>query len=425
MKVLQHRLMGAAFVCLLFLGAWTTYAVFTKKFVDVVHVDLKASHSGLQLTPHADVKLRGVIVGDVRKITSTGDGAVLDMAIDPAAAKLIPTNATARILPKTLFGEKYVELELPESPSGEVLSAGDAILEADVSIEVEAVLSDSYPLLLAVQPADLAYTLNALSTALEGRGERLGENLVLLDGYLKELNPLVPSVVQNLTKLARVADIYREALPDVARFLDNQVVTGRTLVEKQEQLQALFDDVTALASTTRDFLQANGDNIIRLGQVSLPTLQVLAKYAPEYPCLIQGMVGWAPHMASAYRDFIFHIDLELIPNQPTGYTAADDPTYGAKNGPHCESLPNPPYSQANPAPQPAPGVVDDGVESWHGINRSAPAFDVTSGWAGTADEQHLVDAIVGPVLGRSADDVPDLATLLFGPIARGTEVSAR
>ena len=31
-------------------------------------------------------------------------------------------------------------------------------------------------------------------------------------------------------------------------------------------------------------------------------------------------------------------------------------------------------------------------------------------------------AVLGPVLGVSADEVPDLAYLLFGPMARGTEV---
>ena len=221
----------------------------------------------------------------------------------------------------------------------------------------------------------LSYTLNALSTALEGRGDRLGENLVRLDSYLKQLNPLVPSIVRDLRLLAKVSDLYRDVLPDLATTLDNQVVTGNTVVDKQRQLAALFDDVAGFSDTTRDFLQANGDNIIRLGQVSLPTLDALADYAPEYPCLTQGLANWIPQMSEAYRDYTLHITLETIPNQPTGYGTADDPEYGADNGPHCESLPNPPYSQANPAPQPAPGEVDDGVESSHGKFRAAPGYD--------------------------------------------------
>ena len=49
------------------------------------------------------------------------------------------------------------------------------ISESRVAIEVERVLSDLYPLLRTVQPAQLNYTLTALADALEGRGDKLGQ----------------------------------------------------------------------------------------------------------------------------------------------------------------------------------------------------------------------------------------------------------
>ena len=78
---------------------------------------------------------------------------------------------TGSIVPKTLFGEKYVSLIIPEDPSSEPHHLGDHDPRTDVSTEVEEVLNDLYPLLTTVQPADLNMTLNALSTALEGRGD--------------------------------------------------------------------------------------------------------------------------------------------------------------------------------------------------------------------------------------------------------------
>lgn len=418
--VLRHRIFGVVFIGLLALGVFATYAVFNKTFVNVTHVTLRSGRTGMQLSPHADVKARGVIVGEVRSVSSNGHGAVLDLALDPASVGELPSNVTARILPKTLFGEKYVALQIPANPSSVSLAAGDVIRESSVSIEVETVLADSYPLLTAVQPADLSYTLNALSTALEGRGTAIGDNLVRLNGYLKQLNPLMPSIIEDLRLLRKVSDIYRSVLPDLAKFLDNSVVTGHTVIDKQAQLQALFTDVTAMSSTTRDFLQANGDQIIRLGKVSLPTLQLLAKYAPEYPCLAAGLARQIPRSAETFRGYILHINLELLNNQPTGYSRRDNPVYGANTGPHCSGLPDPPYSQANPAPQPD---VQDGVSGDHGKSRPAPSYDVTSGYAGTAAEQAVVDAIAAPVLGVPASRVPDVATLLLGPIARGTQVS--
>ena len=422
-----NRVLGVAFLCLLLLGVWATYAVFTKKFVDVVPVTLQTSKIGLQLPAMADVKVRGVIVGEVREISANGHGARLQLAIKPDKARIIPANTTARIEPKTVFGEKYVSLQIPDSPSPDHIEAGDVIREAEVSMELEKLLSDIYPFLRTVQPAELNYTLTALADALEGRGERVGENMVVLDGYLKRMNPQLPGLVADLRMLSQVSDTYREAVPDLARLLRNSVTTGHTFEEKEQKIQALFNDVAGFSSTSRDFLEANGQNIIRLGDLSVPQLRLGAKYSPEYPCLFKGMSNWIPRMNNGWRGHGLHINLETLPKQPTGYSTADEPKYGAKNGPHCETLPTPPYSQAHPGPQPPMSKVDDGVEDGHGkfARRAATGFDLTSGYAGTTAERSVVDSIAAPVMGVPVDDVPDVATLLFGPIARGQEVSVR
>jgi phospholipid/cholesterol/gamma-HCH transport system substrate-binding protein len=422
-----HRVLGVAFLAMLVFLVWGTYAIFTKKFVDYVPVSLHTSSIGLQLPALADVKIRGVIVGDVRAARSTGDGAVLDLAIDPEKASTIPANTTARILPKTLFGEKYVALQVPQRPAARGLRAGDVISESHVAIEVEKVLADFYPLLRTVQPAQLNYTLTAIANALEGRGEKLGQSLVTLDAYLKRENPQIPLLVEDLRKLGAVSDTYRSVVPELANLLRNSVTTGDTFVEKQAKVQALFDDVASFSSTSRDFLEQNGDNIIRMSKQGQAQLPLFARYSPEYPCLLKGMVDWAPRMDSGFRGNILHINLEVLPNQPTGYSSADSPKYGAHNGPHCSALPTPPYSQARPGPQPAIHTVDDGVSGGHGKfrPRSAPGFDLTSGFAGTEAERSVVNAIAAPAMGVPADEVPDVASLLFGPLARGTEVSVR
>jgi phospholipid/cholesterol/gamma-HCH transport system substrate-binding protein len=422
----RSKVYGVAFLAMLVLFGYLTYAVFTKKFVDYVPVELRASKIGLQLPARADVKIRGLLVGEVREIRSDGDGATLSLAISPSQARIIPANVTARILPKTLFGEKYVALQVPSDP-GRSIRAGDVITESRVAIEVERVLSDLYPLLRTVQPAQLNYTLTALADALEGRGEKLGRSLVVLDDYLKRMNPKVPLLVDDLGKLARVSDTYAEVAPELATVLRNSVKTGHTFVEKEAKVQALFDDVASFSSTSRDFLEQNGSNIIRLSQQGQAQLPLFAKYAPEYPCLLQGMVNWTPHMEQAYRNYTLHINVEVLPNSPTGYSPADQPRYGAHNGPHCEELPNPPYSQRNLTPQPPVSAVDDGLSGGHGKfrPRSAPGFDVTSGYAGSGSERAVVNAFAAPVMGVPEDRVPDLASLLLGPIARGSEVSVR
>ncbi|GAB2873173.1 MCE family protein [Nocardioides pacificus] len=429
MKSIKLKTYGVVFLCLLLAGVWLTYAVFTKKFTDYDKVTLQTSTIGLQLPTRADVKIRGVIVGEVLEFESVADGAEITLGLYPDQVDTIPANVTGAIVPKTLFGEKYVSLEIPDSPEQKAISAGDTIERTDVSIEVEKVLSDLNPLLRTVQPADLNKTLTALATALSGRGDQIGENLETLDSYLTRINPEIPALVEDLRLTAQVSDLYASVVPEIADILDNTIKTTGTLEDKEQEVETLFADVSTFADTADAFLEENGDNLIRLGQVSAPQARVLAKYAPQYPCLTGGIVGAGKRQAEAFRGFTLHINLELLPNQPRGYNANDKPRYGAKNGPYCGQLPAPGYTQANRFDD-IPNF-DDGVDepTGKGTMRTQPGFGVTDaapgGYAGSPTEAALLKSLLGSTLGMRMSEVPDLGVLLLGPMARGKEVSLR
>src|SRR5680860_141144 len=427
--MIEHRVFGVAFLVLLLFFGWFTQAVFNKQFTDFVEVDLLAAKSGLQLPAGADVKIRGVIVGEVRDRDVTPEGATLTLGLFPDQLDTIPSNVSARLLPKTLFGEKYVALQVPEQPSSSAIGSDDVIEQTEVAIEVEKVLNDIYPLLRAVQPAEINYTLTAIATALEGRGEDIGNNLSVLNDYLERTNPQIPALVEDLRLLSEVSDVYRSVMPDLARMLRNSATTGKTFVEKEQKIQALFTDMAGFASTSKDFLERNGENIIRLAELGKQQLRVFAKYSPEYPCLLSGIVRLAPLQSETLRGKILHIHLEPLPKQPRPFTAKDDHRYGDTRGPNCLALPSPSWSQTNLPPPSIVPDIDDGVDEPTGKMRSAPIVDrpvdMTSGYAGTQAERQLVNAIAAPVLGVPASEVPDLTSLLFGPIARGTEVALR
>jgi virulence factor Mce-like protein len=165
------RVYGVVFLVVLALLVGLTVAIYKQTFVPVVHVTLQTDRVGNQLAPPADVKLRGMIVGEVRSVSSNGRFASVDLALKPGSVDLIPSNVRARLLPKTLFGEKFVDLVIPPNPSPQPLSAGDVIPQdhSRTAIELERVLDNIMPLLRAVKPAQLNETLDAFATALEGR----------------------------------------------------------------------------------------------------------------------------------------------------------------------------------------------------------------------------------------------------------------
>lgn len=410
----NHKLLGVAFIALLVAGVWFTYAVYNKTFTDYEKVTLQTSKIGMQLPSRADVKIRGVIVGEVLEFDTKGGGAELTLGIYPNEIDTIPDNVTGSIVPKTLFGEKYVSLEVPDDPSPEHLRADAVISRTVISTEVEEVLSDLYPLLRTVQPAEINVTLNALATALEGRGEQLGGNLETVDSYLKRINPEIPALVEDLRLTAQVSDTYADVLPEVAQILDDSIVTTGTLEAREQQLQALFNDVASFSDTARAFLAQNGDNLVRLSEVSAAQLRVLSRYSTEFPCLTRGIVNAGKLQAEAFRGFMLHIVLETLPRQPRAYGPEDRPRLGDNRGPNCLHLPDPPWSQSNPVTKQPD--FDDGIDepTNKGTSRVAPQYP--GQYAGLGYDASPQDAAwLREYLRTSGADHSDLGVLLSGP----------
>ncbi|QGN59597.1 MCE family protein [Nostocoides sp. HKS02] len=430
---LGDRAYGLAF--LLVVGLLMAFAVasYVKAFSPVVHVSLLTDRIGSQLQTSSDVKLRGLVVGEVRGIETTATGARLDLALDPDLVPLIPADVTARLLPKTLFGERFVDLVSPEAGRAGVghIVAGATIGQdrTSVAIELEKVFADLLPLLRTVRPEKLAATLDALASALDGRGTRLGQSLVLVDSYFKALNPKMPVIQADISGLADLASTYAVAAPALVRAATNLITTNTTIVQRRDALAGFLAGTAGFANTTADFLDANGERIIQVGRVQRPTVAVFAKYSLQYPCFTQSLVQWLPRIDGAWRHNTFHLTIETSPQRP-GYHPGEEPRWGEHRPASCGLLPTPNTSQARPVPG---KKFDDGTDNIGGYS-SNPSFsalpqyfsavsgaaipDPNSGLAGTHDEQLVVAALL------DGSDLPSaITTLLAGPMLRGGLVS--
>ena len=361
---LRRRLAGVGYFAVVIAFLASQVLIYQKAFTPVVHVLLRTDHVGNQLQPPSAVKVRGLIVGEVRSIRATGHGAELDLAMQPDKVHMIPRDVSARLLPKTLLGERYVSLVLPARTTGAKLAEGDVITQdhSSTSIEIERVLGNVMPVLQAVRPEELATTLNSVSMALDGRGAQLGDTLVQLNDYLKRLNPSLPDMTHDLQALGDVSQTYSEAAPDLVQALSDLTTTTRTVVEQRRNLDQLYSTLTTTAQSTEQFLDANKDNLIGLEKTGRHELELMAKYSPEYPCLFGGLADLVPRLDQSYGkgtdtpNQARYVE-EIVHGVGKYEPGKDAPRYEDMRGPRCYP-PAPPGQNFQP---PKEGMPRDGV----------------------------------------------------------------
>jgi phospholipid/cholesterol/gamma-HCH transport system substrate-binding protein len=432
----RFRLLGASMVVVIALLLALTVALFNKALTPVTKVTVDAERAGLQLLPRSDVKVRGLIVGEVRGTRVTAGGAEIDLALDPEKAKLIPGNVQARMLPKTLFGEKYVDLEIPAQAGPLGLRGGQVIQQdrSQTAVEIDRVLGNLLPLLQAVRPEKLNTTLNAVATALQGRGDQIGRNLEQADALLKKINPELRTLVYDLRALSDVSDIYSAAAPDLLNTLKNINVTSKTITDKRKDIEKIIPMVTGFGDKGELFMRNNAPKIIGMNVANRDGLALLARYSPSLPCVLDGMMKIKPRAeeAGGGKTPSFNLTIEIVKPRPAYKYPLDMPEAKDQRNPRCYNLPNPEI----PFPDwlALDGTQDDlwwknphdpNDQNPHGAagdrGRAASGVFVDPGQG--MSERDKIKSMVGPMTRTPAAEVSDVAQLLFGPLMQGSVVN--
>jgi len=359
LSAVPRRLLGLAMVGLVVALLALCVLVYNKTFTSTVPVTMQIAQVDNSFAPQAEVRLRGITVGEVSSVTTDGSQATLLLDLQPDQVSHIPSNVTARLLPKSLFGERYVALEPPPDPSAQPIKAGDVITRdrSSSAVQVEQVFNNLLPLLQAVRPADLATTLGAVNQALSGRGAQLGDTVTLLHQYLSQFNPALPDLTTDLNALPKFTETYSQAAPDLIEGLKDLTTTTRTLDDKKDDFRTLFHTVKDTADDLREFFDDNGDNLIHLSSAAKPPLELLARYSPEYVCLISRLADAVPLGKAAFKEGTprpaLHVLVEIVANRGKFKPHLDEPEFTDNRGPAC-------YNNTPPIAQYPGGPAQDG-----------------------------------------------------------------
>jgi virulence factor Mce-like protein len=283
-------LAGLATVVALMLIVVFAIGMFRGDFGQTVPVTVVSERAGLVMNPEAKVKMRGVQVGQVESIETRPDGkAVLHLAMNPDDLKDIPSNAAVDITSSTVFGSKFVQFAEPPDPSSTPLAKGDEVTVEHVTVETNTVFQQLTAVLKAVDPVKLNQTLAAISGALNGRGEKLGQTVTDFDRFLQKINPSLDSINRDLEVAPVALNAYADAAPDLVDVLANTTKVGDTLVDQEKNLDAFLLSAIGLADTGDDVIGTNRQALTDDLRMLVPTTSVLSQYSDNLRCGVQGL----------------------------------------------------------------------------------------------------------------------------------------
>ena len=330
---------------ILIIGLLTAGALgrFFGYFEPTVPITVYTDRVGLVMDDGSKVRARGVDIGQVSDIRREENVSVIDLKVNPELLRSVPSNATVHIGSNTVFGAKGVTFEIPDNPSPTPMERDTVIGEATVTSEVNSMFEQLTDLLQSIRPDQLNATLGAVSNGLSGRGETLGDTIHDLNQSLQALNPNLDTLERDLDKSAQVSNIYADASDDLMRLLDSGTDVGQTVVQRQQQFEALLANAIGTADTGNVLLRENGDDIIKTLRDLRATTSLVAEYSPALNCMIIGLNQGVEEHGQVFggknqAGLVFKAGFQQGA-KPYEYPK-DLPKVNASTGPRCHGMPN-------------------------------------------------------------------------------------
>ncbi|MFD7072747.1 MCE family protein [Nocardioides sp. NPDC059952] len=411
-------------------------------------VTLVAARAGLGLNPQSDVKFQGVLVGQVSAVHPRPDGVRVDLAIEKDKLALIPASVSPRVVPKTLFGDKFVDLVGSPDPGPSRLRSGQELRVSQVAVEVSDLFSRLEPILAAVDPAKLSTVLSVIAEVLHGRGGQIAATLDRTREFLEQVDPHLPTLVADLRSLGRTADVYAEGADDLGTILTSAAgLSQDLLVPRQRTFDQMLDQVTGVSKQTSDLLDTSGDTLVKVSGRLEPVTELLEEYSSVLGCTITGtrIVDTLANEVMGSRGPYVSLTIDMLTDQAP-YTYPDDlPTNPSSTAhdsrlpaiypgwePHCPEFTDAVLAMRNHGPysQLLPGVVLDLDEARGtdeaGSGQTAPAGEresaaMTDAAVARAREA-LARAMAASLTSTPQDEVPGYAGMLLTPLVSDGEV---
>jgi virulence factor Mce-like protein len=257
---------------------------------------------GNQLAQEADVRVSGVSVGKVKKITVSNTGTSrVTMELQPRYAP-IPRDTRAILRQKTLLGETYVELSPGERSSG-MLQDGGQLPPAQVAPSVQ--LDQIFRAFDPRTRAAFQDWMQTLAVSVAGRGKDISDALGNLAPFARDANTIAlildaqqPEVQRLVANTGDVFNALTERDSDLRSLITNSNQVFQTTAQRNAELQAAF---VALPTFERESALTL-DRLARFARATNPLVTQLRPAARQLSPTLKDLAAIAPDLKGLFRD---------------------------------------------------------------------------------------------------------------------------
>lgn len=246
-----------------------------------------------------DVKVRGVRIGEVAETMYEDGIALARLTLDPAPRLPTAAELTLVVTPKTLLGEKQIDLSFEEGALGEgpYLQAGDRLVASRAPTEITEAIDALEPFLRAVDPHDLATIVDTLGDQ-RGEGEVIAENIELGQELAAFGRRTAPDTLERLRAFTDISDALTLAVPDLTRMNTALPEATAVLVERQADLRRNLDTLSRFADNFTEQLEVQEPTISRFLRTSQPVGDVLVRQQDQLGELLNGIFMYSRALGS-------------------------------------------------------------------------------------------------------------------------------
>ena len=317
-------LFGLAATAVVFAAVWVGVTFSYGGYDDHYQLVGDFPRAGQGLANGSDVTYRGVDVGEVSSVELVDRQARVTLNMDPGFE--VPEDASFVVRPKTIFGEKFVDVTFPNGEDGPFLEDGDVVADAEAATEVEDFFEGSDDLFDALDEQELAELFSTLNEAARGTGQdvaaafesgadatalgadTIDQQLRALSSW-SEFQDAISGIGGDLNTIAANSEVA------LTEFNENRAAYERVLTT----LRPFAEDLAALLIGTRpdiDTYLERGDSVVRLLTANEDHLTELIEGLGQY---VQAFGGGLSQERlpdgsgfAYFKNFIYADDVEVF-----------------------------------------------------------------------------------------------------------------